>query len=159
MDDKTIERKITEPLSDADIGRYLPAELLRDWNGKLPCVVLYEKTPLNGHWSLILRTKNNNGLPCIEFFDSYGMLPDECLKVMNKEYQPKLVKWLLKNGGNISYNPVQYQKQDPIIATCGRHCVMRWMARHLNQKEYKKRIDKLTNLTGLDYDELSTVIV
>jgi hypothetical protein len=150
--------KLNIPLSDADIKKYLPAELLRDWNGKLPCVVLYEKTPLNGHWSLILRTKNNNGKPCIEFFDSYGMKPDECLKIMNKEYKPKLVKWLLKNGGNISYNPIQYQKNGP-IATCGRHCIMRWMARHLSQEQYKKRIDKLINLTGLDYDELSTVIV
>jgi hypothetical protein len=104
-----IRKLISTPMSDTDIAPYLPAVLLREFDGKLPAIILYEWEPYVGHWSMLLNTIDDNGQSVIEFFDSYGYKPDEVLKVVNKKYNPNVVKWLLKNANSVAYNSNKFQ--------------------------------------------------
>ena len=48
-------------------------------------VILYEKRPKNGHWVCLIRYINN-GVPTIEFFDSYGIFPDKEKKYISDSF-------------------------------------------------------------------------
>ena len=156
---KKIKRLISTPMSDKDIEPYLPAVLLREFDGNLPAIILYEFEPYSGHWSLLLNTVDEEGLPAIEFFDSYGMLPDQVMKVVKKTHNPKVVRWLLKNAKNVAYNNHRYQGAGGAIQTCGRHCVNRYLMKHLSSDEYYKKMKQLKDDTGLNYDELVCILV
>jgi len=154
-----IRKLISTPMSDTDIAPYLPAVLLREFDGKLPAIILYEWEPYVGHWSMLLNTIDDNGQSVIEFFDSYGYKPDEVLKVVNKKYNPNVVKWLLKNANSVAYNSNKFQGAGGQIQTCGRHCVNRFLHRNWSAEEYFRRMKALKNKTGLSYDEIVCYLV
>ena len=88
------------PLSDDDIKKFIPNVIvyseLKDFSPKtlfssLPIIILYETSPNNGHWTLLHETVEG-----IEFFDSYGGLPDEELKFIhnNQPHGSKLLNLL-----------------------------------------------------------------
>lgn len=157
--EKKIKKLISTPMSDSDIAPYLPAMLLREFEGKLPAIILYEFEPYSGHWSLLFETVDENNRPTTEFFDSYGLKPDQVLKVVKKDYNPKVVKWLLKNTKNVSYNNHKFQADGGAIQTCGRHCVNRYLYRNLSADEYHKRMKKVRDSTGLSYDEIVCYLI
>jgi len=127
-------------------------------------ILLYE-TALNfGHWCCCFRLPNGD----IEFYDSYGGVPDKRLKMMknyydeiqgdgsDRVYYPHLSKLLLnsKKDSKIHYNQYQHQEFSPSIATCGRHVGNRLLHRFLNIDEYSKIFGKnksdrvITNFTN-----------
>lgn len=158
MERKKLKQLIKKPLSDADISPTLPAILKREFTGKLPAVILYEATPYNGHWAMLHKTINDKGKPVIEFFDSYGMKPDEAIKVMNLKDQPDIARFLLDSGKNIVYNEFPFQKVGEGINTCGRHCLVRYKLRKYSIEEYHRRMKKLAKNTGFDYDEIVSIL-
>ena len=157
--EKKIKKLIRTPMSDSDIAPYLPAMLLREFDGKLPAIILYEFEPYSGHWSLLFNTTDENGHPTVEFFDSYGLLPDQVMKIVKKTHNPQVVSWLLKNAKNVAYNNHKYQADGGAIQTCGRHCVNRYIHRRYSADEYHRRMKKVRDATGLTYDEIVSYLV
>ena len=129
-----IENEIMRPLSDEDIKRLgIKAILKSEFNGSLPRVILYENTPRNGHWSLLHRTIDKNGNKVIEFFDSYGYLPDEVIKVMGIPDDNQIVKYLLKNEGKKVLSILKPEKNI-------------------------RRMKKVSKKSGLNFDEIVTIL-
>lgn len=102
-------------------------------------VILYETTKNVGHWCCLLFQPKNK----LEFFDSYGILPDEELKFPTLQFRrennmiyPDLTYLLLKCPYNIDYNNFKFQSDG--TATCGRWCIARCLLSHLTLKEFKK---------------------
>lgn len=158
-----LSREIARPLSDAEIINWdIPAMLKSEFDGQLPAVILYEATPRNGHWSLIHKVKNKKGKPTIEFFDSYGMKPDQAIKIMQIDDTPDIILFLMQsiiNGkAKASFNDFPFQVRGGDINTCGRHCIVRYMFRHNTLEEYTRKMKNASKKTGLDYDEIVTYL-
>ena len=89
-------------------------------------IVLIESQYNVGHWTCI--TRNNDQYV---WFDSYGLAPDQefqfipvrMQKILDEGGKPltKLLIKLKQNGGKWNYNTIKFQKQEPLINTCGRH--------------------------------------
>jgi hypothetical protein len=112
-------------------------------------IVLYEYQNGYGHWVLIIKSVNKKGSPALEFFDSYGTMPDRHLTSFSKSIRdqygmryPKLSELLLKSKYPIEYNNHRLQKHDPKISTCGRWCVLRALFRDEHIDKFVKRFKK-----------------
>ena len=168
---------VADPLDDKEIRHYLPnakimtyKELDRyhnDISKLLPnnrdyAILLYENSPMNGHWVAVLRDGDK-----IEHFDSYGVKPDAELKWVDCGMRqmvgsgtPLLTNmyddWI-QQGGRVVYNPIEYQQQGSKINTCGRHAINRietHMKQHYDLDKYKKYMNNLRRQSGLSYDEI-----
>lgn len=127
------------------------------------CILLFEAQPNYGHWVVLTRTNNKT----IEFFNSYGGLPDGSLdkidirfrKDSNQDY-PYLSELLYKSPYHLTYNEFKFQKHDRKIKTCGRHCVVRALLKSLDIYQYKQFLDELCDLfnIGRNYDYLVTLL-
>lgn len=136
-------------LSDEDIRRLIPAEIIMSTDLKhyetLPrglldgsgCVViLYETAPNFGHWVLLHRPAPAHGVGNLEFFDSYGMKPDDELKHIPAQYRAdsrqtkkEVVRLLLATPADIpiSYNEHTFQLPIDGVNTCGRWVIIRYL--------------------------------
>ena len=102
---------------------------LDSWIEETPFTfVLYNYTPSYGHWTCLFKCPGG-----VEFFDSYGVKPDEMIldlpkKIVNNygyEY-PEILRLLKTSKRKKFYN--QYELQNPKkkdIKTCGRWCILR----------------------------------
>lgn len=91
-------------------------------------LILIEQAKNSGHWTVLVRFKNN-----IYYFDSYGVKPDGewkfipnyVRKMLNQETNEltRLLNQAKKDGFNVSFNKVKYQEDAPHINTCGRYCI------------------------------------
>lgn len=105
------------------------------------CVILYETKKHYGHWCCIFKNKKK----CIEFFDPYGLMPDDQLKFIpmhfrksNNEKFSHLTYLLWKSGCSVEYNHTRLQKKMKDINTCGRWCSMRIGLRHIPLNKFVK---------------------
>jgi hypothetical protein len=81
----------------------------------------------------------------LEFFDSYGLTPDEELNFNKNEYfrksknqdYPHLSYLLDHSPYEISYNNYKFQQKRNDIRTCGRHVACRIIFRHMPLEDYK----------------------
>ena len=126
-------------------------------------VILYERQPRNGHWVCIIRYHRNNK-PTIEFFDSYGIFPDEEKKFIGKLFlnksgqQKNKIAQLLYEASYryvIEYNDYRLQVRRGSIATCGRHVISRILLKDLNIDEYNQF---MRSFFGYTPDDIATVI-
>lgn len=91
-------------------------------------VILYETAKNFGHWVALLKYPD-----MVEFFDPYGLRPDEELKYADYNVRrnengaliPHLSDLLNKSGVKLIYNSVKVQKWLKDVNTCGRHCALR----------------------------------
>jgi len=152
---------INIPMSDSDIKKYVPAMRYNNFNGKLPSIILYapDEMPNMGHWCMLHNTVDNDGNKVIEFFDSYGMKPDKALKILQNNYNPKIVKWLLNTCKNITYSADKLQGSGNNIMTCGRHCIVREMFKKYSAENYAKSLKKVSKELGVTPDEIVSIIV
>ena len=105
------------------------------------CVlILYETIKNSGHWCCILNSEDK-----IDFFDSYGLVPDNELLFVNIKFReendmliPHLSKLFLKTEKCIEYNDKRLQKMAEGINTCGYWCGMRMRYRHFSCEEFIK---------------------
>jgi len=168
---------ISNPLDDKEIRHYLPnakiltyKELSRynnDISKLLPknkdyAIILYESSPMNGHWTAVLRDGRK-----VESFDSYGVKPDTELKWIDCGMRqlvgsgtPLLTnmydRWI-QQGGKVVYNPVAYQQQGSKVNTCGRHAINRimdFMKNGYDLDNYYKEMKNTRKTSGLTYDEI-----
>lgn len=152
---------INIPMSDTDIKKYMPAMKYRDFNGTLPAIILYSSdiNPNSGHWCMLHHTVDNNNNKVIEFFDSYGMEPDQALKIMQNNYNPIIIKWLINTNKKIAYSDIELQASGNNIMTCGRHCVVRYMFNKYSADDYATCLKKVSKKIGLTPDEIVSIIV
>lgn len=122
------------------------------------CIILYLTKKNYGHWTCIFKVTPDT----IEHFDSYGIYPDEELnfkmdpyfrKISNQD-KPHLSYLLYNSKYKLSFNQYKFQKKKSEVATCGRHCAMRIILRHLKLDDYKNLI------TSTEYspDEIVTIV-
>lgn len=104
--------------------------------------LLYESKPNYGHWVLLLRHPKKK---TIEFFDSYGIFPDDQLKKIPNEINKMvgqgfiyLTKLLVDSPYKIIYNRVPVQEMGRKISSCGRHLCLRYLLKHVPLKKYIK---------------------
>ena len=96
--------------------------------------LLYESRKNFGHWCCLMKKDNGN----IEFFDSYGIFPDQELKWTNKTFReknnmilPHLTALLYNCPYQIEYNNHKLQKQEPDVNTCGKWCLLRALSKDI----------------------------
>lgn len=118
------------------------------------CVILYENKKQYGHWCCVNKLDQHN----VEFFDSYGMMPDDEIKfipehfrkISNQDYT-HLTALLLQSSYQIHYNDYKLQKHKNDVKTCGRWCVTRCLNKHLTTDEFGQLFE------GKDGDRIVTI--
>jgi hypothetical protein len=108
------------------------------FNGKQKIIILYLlQNEHSGHWTTLF--KNSDGM---NFFDSYGVMPDYQFELLNPQKRAKLNQeqdylnnHLLKDY-KVIYNNITYQSPDKGIATCGCFVSHRLANSHLNDIQY-----------------------
>jgi translation initiation factor RLI1 len=141
-------------LTNTDIKKYKSIqELLSPYN---QVVILYRNSMNYGHWTCLFKNKYG-----INFFDSYGNMPDEILRfvpkhlnIQLKQDHQNLIKLLLKSKKPVFYNQYPLQKYSDLINTCGRWVVFRLMNKELNEDEF----NKLFHSSKYSKDEIITKI-
>lgn len=156
------EKDLTDLISNYDFYKYFSNKLPIVSSSELPnytieqlvdnefnaSVILIEN-PITNHWVLINKIGNT-----IEYFDSYAVpLEKSEIKFYKEAIVPKY---------KLVSNKVQYQKLQPNINTCGKHCSMRLLA--LLQwgfplNKYKKFMKELSKAFKEDYDNIVSVFV
>ena len=126
-------------------------------------VILYEKRPKNGHWVCLVRYVDNESRPTIEFFDSYGLFPDDEKRHISKSFlkqsgqQYNKIAELLYNARHryiIEFNDNRLQRWSPSISTCGRHVISRIVLKNLSNEEYNRFMKSF----HLSPDDVATII-
>jgi len=128
-------------------------------------VILYENKPKVGHWVCLIKFMND-GIPTIEFFDSYGIFPDEEKKFISKRFLKESqqaynkIAELLMNASDryeIQFNNYKLQKWCKNVNTCGHHVISRIKMKDLNIDDYSKFL-KRYKVDGLSPDDVVTII-
>lgn len=169
-----------EPLSGAELitiyhsigGKDMPNVLTyKELNGKSideilgpagKAIILFMNSDNYGHWCALYR--NRQGL---NFFDSYGCVPDDQYRFVPKHMATKLngcIRRLTKllynekaSGTPVFFNEYELQDYDnKQVATCGRWCVARVRFCDLSIEQFKDEFldreldpdDLVTELTG-----------
>jgi hypothetical protein len=107
------------------------------------CIILFLTKWKYGHWTCLFKVYNKRNT--LEFFDSYGTIPDKekefiedgFLKESDQE-RNYLSELLYKSGYNIIYNEHKLQKKEKGIATCGKFCSVRINYRDIPHKKFCK---------------------
>jgi len=120
--------------------------------------ILYQQKPEYGHWTVLFRQSTN----VIEFFDPYGVFPDDELKwtephmrdQLNMNY-PYLTALLYNAPRNytLTYNEHKFQSSRAGINTCGRWCATRLSLRDITLNEFIKM-----NANDKQKDETITIL-
>jgi hypothetical protein len=126
-----------------DLAKYKSIDQVLKPHGSV--VILYETKPSYGHWVGLIRQTPKKGRPYLEFFDSYGMAPDQQLQYIDRAFRerggeayPLLSHLLHDSGYEVTYNNERLQRLRDAVATCGRHVGFRIAMRHLPLGEYVK---------------------
>ena|ERR1700722_16069459 len=130
------------------------------FGGQNNAVILYESKPQYGHWTAILKPNRDE----VEFFNSYGTMPDEPLGHISKNFRrqtdqdfPYLSQLLIDSPYSLSYNEYKLQKKADDVSTCGRHVINRIRNRHLPLKKYIDLLKKQAIEYGTDFDGVVTI--
>lgn len=118
--------------------------------------LLYETRPDYGHWVAVFKHDPTT----IEFFDPYGIFPDEQLKWTNTHTRKILgqnVPYLSalfyeSKYPNLTYNNYKFQKEGAGINSCGRWSALRIALRDMDLEEFKK------HFYGKNSDDLVTIL-
>lgn len=137
-------------------------------------VILFDTSKLPtgqhmGHWTALMRTFDDDRNSSINFFDSYGFIPDDEKKYIDKQYMNVvgmtdnyLTKLLWdskkKYDDVIEYNEVKLQKMNKDISTCGRHVAMRLIMKDISMNEYQDFMRSLVKKYKKTPDEIVTIL-
>ena len=132
------------------------------FSGASAIILLFQSKLRYGHWTAIIKRPSNK----LEFFNSYGGLPDSSLskinngirKVTNQDF-PYLSKLLYESPYELFYNEFQFQRKSRDIKTCGRHCIVRAFYKDLDIYQYKKFLDDINKYAfngKMTYDYIVT---
>lgn len=118
------------------------------FNHKKFLVILFENKKNFGHWCCLFFHNNNT----LEFFDSYGLMPDDELKFTSNVFRknnnmllPHLTYLLLKSPYNIEYNNYKFQSYNNNTNTCGRWVIVRLLYNDININDFYKIFGNIKN--------------
>jgi hypothetical protein len=108
-------------------------------------VILYQTTELFGHWIALLRKGDR-----IEFYDSYGLKPDEELNLQNAYHKrihegkivPHLSHLLRQDGYRVVYNSERLQENLEDVNSCGRYAALRVRLRNFGMNKFNSLLTK-----------------
>jgi hypothetical protein len=153
--------KMQNSLSDADIKKYIPNVIIYDELNNLkkislPLVILYRTADNFGHWVLLHRTPEG-----VEFFDSYGEIPDTQFNKIPPRFQrPHYLTALLKDLNSsfqIHYN--DYPLQGILSSTCGRWVILRHLLSYAPIDVFNSSVIEVSKNLDLTPDQLVTQII
>lgn len=151
--DKIIQHNFKKAFSDKEIARLCDGkvkiitykdlkdykdidDVLQPYNA---VILLYETKPNYGHWVALHKVDSKT----IEFFDSYGLKPDEHLKLVPPKYRhelgedyPILTEMITNAGYDLLFNDVKLQKIKDDMSTCGRWAGIRLSCKRLHLKDF-----------------------
>jgi hypothetical protein len=124
-------------LSYPQLKHFKSIDELLDPYGK--CIILYMVGKNYGHYVGLCRRPNGN----IEVHDSYGKFDvDDEMSFVSKKYNEGkeriLSKLIYESPYKYEYNDHHLQSENPMISTCGKHCIMRLMNPDISINEYAK---------------------
>ena len=118
-------------------------------------ILLYETQKNFGHWACLFLNSRDE----IEFFNSYGVYPDEELAKIPENFrkesnqdEPHLSYLLDQSGKKLVYNDFRLQKKEPNVNTCGRWCVLRLLMKNIDIESF---IDIFEKNEFFDSDSLA----
>ena len=182
-----IEKRKREYISDNDLVTYFGKNFnkhiikyseLKNYNSidellpnnKSFVIILIEFLKNCGHWVMLSKYKIDNKY-IIEYFNSYGSFPSHELKLVDddkleeldvyKKYLNILLTKAMKKY-KIIYNDIQFQSDNPEIATCGRHCILRQiMIKYfdLNLFEYIDFMKNIKKYCNCSYDDIVSYFI
>ena len=124
-------------------------------------ILLFESKPKYGHWTCVFKLDDDT----LEFFNPYGGYPDDSLEYIPNAFSIKsnqdhtyLSHLLLDSPYSLTYNEYKFQKISKDTRTCGRHCVVRLWFKYLPLEDYYKLLKKLSAYSGLNFDQIVTVL-
>lgn len=117
-----------------NLGDYSSIEELLGEKGAV--ILLYEMKRNFGHWVALFYTDESKS--GIEFFDSYGMKPDEELNYARYVNQTFLKDLLNKYSGSVINNSKKLQIFKNEVNTCGRWTALRVRLRHIPLQTFQK---------------------
>lgn len=186
IDPKELKYRMETYISSSDIDRYIPGGQkniitysdLKNYssiddllpNDKSYKIILIEAEENVGHWVLLMRYKYEDNT-YIEFFNSYGLMPNTSLNFINKIKNILLgqnIKYLdlllndAKKKYTIVYSSKRFQKLDNRIGTCGRHMLLRLLTMlyyNFSLYDYIILIDKLKKEYKLSPDEIVSILI
>ena len=137
-------------LSYTELMTYRTLDELLNPNGAF--CVLYETDENFGHWVAVIKINDK----LVEFFDPLSSKPDGEFAFISNTYkkQPYLKHLLKESPYKLSYNQYKFQKNKLGVNTCGRHCALRMLLKHLSLEQYKK----LLTTKKYDYDFMVTLL-
>lgn len=183
-DMRVIDEIKETPMGDDDIRTYLPnAKIikytdLKNYNSidqilpneKDYAIILYQNKPSEGHWCCCLKYLYKD-VPICEFFDPYGIYPDDQLDFVSDKQnvglgiKDKYLTNLLEDADNRNvYNKTKFQsdKKNDIVNTCGRHCVNRILCllnKNMNLDQYTDYMKKMKKDMKLPYDDIVSALI
>lgn len=111
------------------------------------CVALLQRTKIGDHWVALLFKPERRE---IEYFDSYGGVPDFAPDTTCKRMQPYLSLLLNGSGCIISPNMTQLQSYKRGHAACGRYVAVRCIYHLLSNSEFVKLMKQKPNISCPD---------
>lgn len=181
---QTTEALINDPLDDVEIrnalgsdAKIIPYHELKNYRTMdelLPkpndaVMLLYENSPMNGHWVCLTKHTSNKNKGEISFFDPYGEIVDKQLQYSKHSRDrveggadQSLHQLLSTSKLPVFYNDYKYQRDGGDVNTCGRHTInfIRYNQRHgLDLEDYNEMMKKTQKESGLPYDELIAKMV
>jgi hypothetical protein len=129
-----------------------------------PIVLCYLTKKNYGHWTCMFI----DSAGVINFFDPYGLKPDDELKwkfpatfkkLSHEDYAylTELLYELCKmKNYKIEYNDADFQSHKSDITTCGRHCIVRLCFSNLSADKYTSLINELCHTTNKNPDQVVT---
>jgi hypothetical protein len=174
--DRLLKAVVEDPLSDEDIAyitkgkcNIMKYEQLASLNSldevMYPhgaCILLYETEKNFGHWVALIKepgSGKDKQKNVVEFFDSYGVAPDEELRMVPEYFRRSSGQTLDKKTGGgiltelidaspyqIQWNQVDFQEDNKSTNTCGRWAALRvlWRAVSLDKFQNFLLNQKLT---------------
>lgn len=151
--------KNTKLLIYPDIAKYKTLDQVFGKKKNVIILYVHDETPTNivGHWCVLLKHPHY-----IEFYDSYGLKPDQLLYSFKDTSERKktrqehnyLSKLLYDERKKpIEYNEYQYQADKDNVNTCGRYSGLRARFSTIPLTEYQA-IFNTFKLCGFNIDEL-----
>jgi hypothetical protein len=99
-------------------------------------IMLYETRPRYGHWVALIR----QGPDLVEFFDSYGMAPDQQLSFVPPQMNmhPCLEELFARSGVRCVWNKTKLQAEGQKVSTCGRWAALRIAWKYIPMQVFVK---------------------
>jgi hypothetical protein len=169
--------KLSYSLSDVDIKKFFQDKVnvirFKDLKGKMlstilgkygRCIILIQQSNKNAHWVLLHIVEEKNKKPFIEWFDSYGLYPENKFNYIPKSFQKlsdqergTIVKLLLNQPMKIHYSQYRLQELKNGMNTCGKHCCLRGYYNNISEDDYAKLI-KSGLKHGISTDEMVNIL-